>query len=363
MSRRREGVPWRTNVGSWLKRWRSGAIRLAERKLARANMSDVISDVSSLMSLDYVRDQVVDIKVVDAPRVISIATPGVHGDLQRDFIRGEVMTMRLTNVIVEPTSGLILMNGGFVLAPHTSHWIDFLSRGGYAHELHLLHRSSRAIGGKWTIAPAVRHFWHFATEHLPSLIRTAQAGVDSIMVPSRQPSWYYDFIGELYSNVRQLERGAYRVQELVVTTSHSPASSTDVALVRDFFVPDLPSPTGRAVYVSRMMSLRRPAGESRRCEALSEAGLDVVNVENLGVREQIRFFASASAICGYAGSGFANMLWMKPGSQALALYETQVRNDFTVPLLAEACELSFTASLGDSPEEDMSTVCSWKASL
>lgn len=326
-------------------------------------MSDVISDLSSLMSLEYVRQQVIDVKVVDPPRSLVIPTPGVRGMVQREFVRNEVMTIKLSGAVVEMATGLTLMNGGFVLAPYSSHWIEFLARGGFTHELYRLKQSAKPVKGTWTVAPEVRHFWHFIAEHLPALIRTADAGVDSILVPVGQPSWYYEFVAGIFSNVEQIDPGPHCIEKFVVTTSHAPASESDVAIVRETFIGTQSTPKRDIVYLSRASSQRRPPGEEDRCEAIREAGFEVFEVGELGAREQIEYFASTSIICGYAGSGFANMLWMRPRSHVLSLYEPGVRDDFTVPLMAKACGHSMLSILGSTPEKDVVKLREWREKI
>jgi capsular polysaccharide biosynthesis protein len=85
-------------------------------------------------------------------------------------------------------------------------------------------------------------------------------------------------------------------------------------------------PTGRKLYVSRFGLNKTGRGASRimvnegelitRLEAM---GFDIIEPENLSVRDQILAFSSASIVVGPSGSGLFNTMFCHPGTKVIDL--------------------------------------------
>ena len=83
-------------------------------------------------------------------------------------------------------------------------------------------------------------------------------------------------------------------------------------------------PTGRKIYVSRLGLNKSGRGQARimvnEAELIAKLegrGFEVVEPENLSVRDQIMTFSSASVVVGPSGSGLFNTMFCHPGTKVI----------------------------------------------
>jgi capsular polysaccharide biosynthesis protein len=82
-------------------------------------------------------------------------------------------------------------------------------------------------------------------------------------------------------------------------------------------------PTGRKIYISRLglnkagWSTRIMVNEGELIPRLETMGFDIVEPENLTVRDQIKTFSSASVVVGPSGSGLFNTMFCHPGTKVI----------------------------------------------
>ncbi len=93
----------------------------------------------------------------------------------------------------------------------------------------------------------------------------------------------------------------------------------------------------RNLYISRANSTRPIVNETELLPILDKYDFEIVFCENLSVVEQIALFAEAKCILGAHGAGFANVLFSKPGTIMIDLFNRKSWND---------CYLKVGASLG-----------------
>lgn len=83
---------------------------------------------------------------------------------------------------------------------------------------------------------------------------------------------------------------------------------------------------GRPVFLTRRASTRMP-DELERIEAtLRDAGFDIVDCGKLGFREQIEATSGAPAIAGIHGAAMTNILWARPGTPVLEIFQPAYLN-------------------------------------
>ena len=81
--------------------------------------------------------------------------------------------------------------------------------------------------------------------------------------------------------------------------------------------------SGRPVFLTRRAATRVPA-ELKRIETLfSDAGFDIVDCGGLGFQEQIDLASGASAIAGIHGAAMTNILWSRPGTRVLEIFQPE----------------------------------------
>jgi len=83
---------------------------------------------------------------------------------------------------------------------------------------------------------------------------------------------------------------------------------------------------GRPLFLTRRAASRVP-GEIERIEAIfSTAGFDIIDCGALGFREQIEAASGAPAIAGIHGAAMTNILWARPGTPVLELFQPAYLN-------------------------------------
>jgi capsular polysaccharide biosynthesis protein len=84
--------------------------------------------------------------------------------------------------------------------------------------------------------------------------------------------------------------------------------------------------SGRPVFLTRRANSRVPE-ELPRIEAMfSQAGFEVVDCGKLGFREQLELASGAPAIAGIHGAAMSNILWARPGTPVLEIFQPAYLN-------------------------------------
>lgn len=87
-----------------------------------------------------------------------------------------------------------------------------------------------------------------------------------------------------------------------------------IGWARDLVARTGPGARGRRLYISRAGSRRAIENEAEVLDALAPFGVEVHRLETYAFSQQVRLFAEAELVCGPHGAGFANMIFMPPGS-------------------------------------------------
>ena len=74
------------------------------------------------------------------------------------------------------------------------------------------------------------------------------------------------------------------------------------------------------IYISRSQAgCRRVANESELIDFLKTQGFTIVHLEHLPIADQAHLFAEAHVVMGPHGSGFANLIFARPGTQVIEI--------------------------------------------
>ena len=87
-----------------------------------------------------------------------------------------------------------------------------------------------------------------------------------------------------------------------------------------------PPGAGRPVFLTRRASSRVPEELARIEATLAAAGFDIVDCGKLGFREQIEATSGAPAIAGIHGAAMTNILWARPGTPVLEIFQPAYLN-------------------------------------
>lgn len=133
---------------------------------------------------------------------------------------------------------------------------------------------------------------------------------DGAMIQMEDKDVVY-FANVVYSN---LSGGAF------VKTPHPAISAVFEEVGRDVRGP---RKFGRKIYASRLDAgdTRRIINEDKLCELMVQHGFEVITPGKLSVEEQIVAFRDADVIVGPHGAGMTNILYAKPGTRVVELFQ------------------------------------------
>ena len=98
--------------------------------------------------------------------------------------------------------------------------------------------------------------------------------------------------------------------------------------------PASPQPPGRALYITRDDSSRRPVhNEPAVRDLVQRHGLDMHTLTGLSVARQIKLFAEADIVVATHGAGLTNLMWCQPGTTVIELLPDRHR----VPCFRDIC--------------------------
>jgi capsular polysaccharide biosynthesis protein len=128
------------------------------------------------------------------------------------------------------------------------------------------------------------------------------------------------------------DQSRLRVDELVFAypsrTPAKPNSAHFMELRRRLFAGAGIDPTTkiphRRLYISRANSARRILNEDELLPILRHHGFEIIFSEEYTIAEQIALFAEASVIAGAHGAGFTNVLFARPGTTVIEIFNRRI---------------------------------------
>jgi capsular polysaccharide biosynthesis protein len=114
---------------------------------------------------------------------------------------------------------------------------------------------------------------------------------------------------------------------------------------------------GRLLYVSRLAYNveanhgRRMVNEAELIERLRELGFEIVEPQNLTMREQIEMFSSAELVVGPSGSAMFNVVFCEPGTKVIDI-ESEPHWIYAHAGLFASCELRYGVFIGAVDAQD-----------
>ncbi len=307
----------------WIRRWRSGLLRITEKILNGPSISNLtIQDISSLSrnmkAMKYVRS----IELLEKSELIwrNFQEPGKRFPSFQDFRRA-IFRYRISEVHAHTESGVMIICGGFIVEEFFfAGSSGIYGAGTILHEYVEAKKAKFRILGTWVLLPLPRFYFHFIAQELPSIIRSSQeASVEGILTSNSIPGWAKEAIERIGIPVRYLSQESVIIQEVVCTSIPQVTSKSDVELLRHYYPPKSQINTDLA-FIGR-------SGRHRNIGKLENTLIEFV-LSNLGViiepedftwQEEIDFFNGCRKLILVYGSASANAVWMRPGSKVLIL--------------------------------------------
>ena len=186
-------------------------------------------------------------------------------------------------------------------------------------------------------APGGNTYFHWLFDVLPRLEILRLAGydhstVDRIAVNSMRHGFQRETLGRLgigEERVLSSDRVKHVECERMLLPSFPGTSDYMPRWVCDYLVaaflespPAGAPPTPERVYVSRQGGRKRRIHNAHAIEALlARHGFEAVHPERHSVADQARIFNGARVVVGLHGSGFANLVFCRPGTALVELHE------------------------------------------
>lgn len=216
-------------------------------------------------------------------------------------------------------------------------------------------------------SPGGNTYYHWLLDVLPRLELLRRAGVDPrtvdhLVVNSLRHPFQRETLAWLgIDPARVVSSDAQphlRCEEMLLPSFAAPSGLPPrwviehlAALVPPLAPPEVPpgAPATAAperIYVSRQRASRRRLHEAAALEAaLAARGFTTVQLETMPVAEQARLFRGARVIVGVHGSGFANLVFARPGAALVELFHpAQVPDYYWV--LSRQVDVSYGAVVG-----------------
>jgi capsular polysaccharide biosynthesis protein len=181
----------------------------------------------------------------------------------------------------------------------------------------------------WLPTNKAQAYGHWVMEALPRLAFLPEFLADTrIIVPPFQAPYQIKSLQMLglfdrcrWTTERELHvEDYYFSPPTAMIACYNPYS---VEWLRRTFLPlvaNTGGPTARRFFLRRVGTHRNMVNEEQVLDFFRALGWEIIDAATLDFAEQIRLFSQADAICGIHGSGFANLVWCKPGCRVLELF-------------------------------------------
>jgi capsular polysaccharide biosynthesis protein len=141
------------------------------------------------------------------------------------------------------------------------------------------------------------------------------------LVNKNAPKYVHDFLESIPNRIEYTDK-FFVAEKLASVTRGDDVGwplASDINVLLEFFSSERRSAEGRKLYISRKNSSRSPANENRVEEVLQGRGFEIVQTEDLHLREAINLISTADVLMGPHGAGLSGQVWMKSGSRCIDL--------------------------------------------
>ena len=320
----------------WRNRWRSGILRLVERVLSGANVSDRLGgDLSQIRHLPEVSNQVLEYRVIsNAEFALPIATD--------QYSAPEASTPRkmgvLEDCLVDFRSGLIRLDAGFILDGALPHWQRLLYQGGLAHEYKKLGKSTHKMPGTILVTPPAKYFYHFMLEDLASIAWVLKEyPTCQVVLHQDAPNWQRSVLDDLQINYVLTKKSHARIENLVFVTSPRLLTQSEVHIIKSLSPIILGDTKNRSIFLARGEKDRGDLVlETSLIKYLSQHGYEVINPDQISFKEQRHLFVNSDRIVALHGGALTNLLWCRSGTRVLEIFNHPFRTYDYAKICAQA---------------------------
>lgn len=328
--------PFGKALNQWGHRWRSGLIRLLERILAGANISDRLGgDLSQIEHLEEVSIQIQEMKIV--------AESEFSHPIEINGISTSPASLPrkvgiLNDCLVDVSTGLIRLDSGFILDSVLPHWQQLLYQGGFTHEYKKLKRPKQFFRGTYLVIPSAKYFYHFVIESLPNISFALENYPEcEVLISSRCPKWQIEILEQLEINFRVTHINSARVEKLVFVTAPRLLTSKDLLRIKLLGKRVTATTPKLKLYIARGNKDRSDLKlESTLMYFLKSKGFTIIYPDDVSFSEQRYLFENADSIVSFHGGALTNIVWCTPGTKILEVFNHAFRTYDYAKICAES---------------------------
>jgi capsular polysaccharide biosynthesis protein len=245
-------------------------------------------------------------------------------------------------VRVDLSEGLIALDSGHILVQREgSH--KFLSGESYRKIRGLLRSNPITLPGVYLILPHQKYFYHFIIDELPLIIRLLNDEAElSLITTPNQPEYVKYFLEKLQEKVIIAPKNRIRLEVLRNPSRTKSLGLEEVKKVVNFVEDsstksDLPK---RVLLLRNEVARGNSQLQTEILKVLAVFGFSGVDPAGLSIDSQAALFRNATHIVGFAGGSFTNLIFAKPKTIVLEIFNTEYK-DFCFERLSQLCELDY----------------------
>jgi hypothetical protein len=304
---RNRSVTKSSQISLWINRRESGLMRLIERLLVGANISDRLGgDGSTIKQLSEIKNQFVGSWSTDRLQENEL------------FIDDGII---LSDVNVEIRSGLIRLNNGYILNDFLAHWQSLIYGGGLASEYKSARKADTYLTGEWTSVSSTPYYYHFLIEDLARIARIREEFPKiKIAMLGNQEKWKHELLRYFDFDYQVIEFNTVKFERYVTSKGGEHQNIFGIELLRSKIHVNPPQSENSKILVTRKGLARENIElEELIRENLTQRGYKVLIPELMTVEQQIKEFSEASTVVGVHGGALANSIWSRRGTKVIEI--------------------------------------------
>ena len=176
-------------------------------------------------------------------------------------------------------------------------------------------------------------YYHWMSEVLPRLMARDELTIDTmIIVPANLSRWQSEslsLMGITSDQTISLDREYLDLETLYFPSYVGEPGNPHARAIEWLRAKLLPAGAGEAktrrrLYITRRLAARRRVvNEDELAPILNDYGFEIIEAENLTVKEQIDLFSQAEAVVSLHGAGLTNMIFADSGCKVLEIYDPE----------------------------------------
>jgi hypothetical protein len=318
---------------SWKYRKRSGIMRLIERILIGANISDLLGhNGEQIEVLCEVSDQFI----------------------QRSEYFGSKYLI-ISRVRVHLYSGLIVLNNGFILNSFLSHWEKLIHGGGLASEYNNTRNSRVSRSGVWASVASSPYYYHFLIEEIGRALIARKVDAEvRIAISSSSPAWAYELLNLFEFKYEEFHENAIQFEKFIAIEAGNSDFSNEI-LTLNSCVPDIVDSSltkvGPNILILRKgLERDNPELNNILSTFLTKYSFVEIDLGVIPIKDQMAIFHNAKIIVALHGGALANLVWCKQNAKVLEIVNHEYRtNDYQ--RISSKLSLDYYSIVSKDPEK------------